>query len=144
MTALKSSFSCHSPPTSQQPWLPRQGRFADNSFGLQNTLSLSGSEVSYYWNPVPDPKPKFKPRFCNVLWTIILAHSSIKCSYLFSNKNLQQGEMNIKPSILEDILVGFNALIRNKLKMMVKEILVYSFCNSNAKSLSLHWKQAAH
>lgn len=74
-------------------------------------------------------------------WPTALLNALI---YLFSNKNLQQGEMNIKPSILEDILVGFNALIRNKLKMMVKEILLYSFCNSNAKSLSLHWKQAAH
>lgn len=71
-------------------------------------------------------------------WPTALLNALI---YLFSNKNLQQGEINIKPSILEDILVGFNALIRNKLKMMVKEILVYSFCNSNAKSLSLHWKR---
>lgn len=52
--------------------------------------------------------------------------------------------MNIKQTILEDILVGFNALIRNKLEMMVKEILVYSLCNTNAKSLSLHWKQGVH
>lgn len=33
--------------------------------------------------------------------------------------------MKIKPSILEDFLVGFNALIRNKLEMMVKEILFH-------------------
>lgn len=36
--------------------------------------------------------------------------SYTKCSYLFSNKNLQQEETNIKPNILEDIPVGFNAL----------------------------------
>lgn len=143
MTALQSSFFAILPPP-QQPWSPRQGRFVDNSFSSENTLSLSGSEVSHYSNPVPDPKPKFKPRFCNVLWRIILAHSYIKCCYLFSNKKLQQGEMKIKPSILEDILVGFNALIRNKLEMMVKAILGYSFSTTNAKSLSLHWKQGDH
>lgn len=36
--------------------------------------------------------------------------SYTKCSYLFSNKNLQQEETNVKPNILEDIPVGFNAL----------------------------------
>lgn len=78
--------------------------------------------------------------YCEELsWPTAILNALI---YLFSNKNLQQGEINIKPSILEDILVGFNALVRNKLEMMVKEILVYSFCNTN--SLSLHWKQGTH
>lgn len=35
-------------------------------------------------------------------------------------------------------------MIRNKLEMMAKEILEYSFCNTSAKTLSLHWKQGAH
>lgn len=48
-----------------------------------------------------------------MLWRITLAYSYSKCFYLFSNKSLQQGETNIKPSILEDIPVRINALIQN-------------------------------